>query len=87
MRNYFHAFFIGFFIMFLGVIFSTLLAQIFYVLLDWYNKSTGSRSISILLSLQYSIVPSVIYGFYGVYSEWNRRKQATQRPRRRHPHD
>ena len=57
MRNFFYAFFSGFFIMFLGVVFSTLLAQIFYVLLDWYNKSTGSRSISILLSLQYSIIP------------------------------
>ena len=51
------------------------------------THSVNPHPISISLSIKYSFWPSLLYGFYGIYYKWDRRKQTSRPPRSRHPHD
>ena len=85
--SYFYAFMRGFLVFFITGIAITLVLQLLGDILYQLRASVNPHPISISLSIKYSFWPSLLYGFYGIYYKWDRRKQTSRPPRKRHPHD
>ena len=60
--------------------------QLFNAALVWYGDGPP-YPISFLLAAKLAFIPSLIYGIYGIYNEWDVIRQSKKPPRKRPPRD
>lgn len=63
-----------------------MIMQLFNAALTWYGNGPP-YPISFWLSVKLAFPPSLVYGLYGIYKEWDVIHQSKMPPPKRHPHD
>ena len=84
--RYIESAFWHFLVFFIGAFITIMMMQLFNTALDWYGGNTPDP-ISFVFAAKAAFIPSLIYGIYGIYNEWDVIRQSKKPPRKRHPHD